>query len=182
MEEKKCFKCGEVKPLSDFYEHKRMSDGHLNKCKTCTKKDVDIREKHLRATSPDFIEKEKARGRDKYYRLYRTEEAKKVADLIDAFGYLTYGDSEEKEKARSKVQHKTMRSGVSGIHQHHWSYNEEHQLDIIYLPSKLHLLIHRNMVYDHNKFMYRTLDNELLDTKEKHLIYISKIKEKHSIL
>lgn len=54
---KSCFKCGAVKPLTDFYKHKAMADGHVNKCKECNKKDV-------RDNRKDKID---------YYRAYDTE-------------------------------------------------------------------------------------------------------------
>lgn len=37
---KTCFKCGAEKSISDFYKHPYMGDGHLGKCKECTKIDV----------------------------------------------------------------------------------------------------------------------------------------------
>ncbi len=37
MNEKLCKDCGESKPLSEYYKHLRMADGHLNSCKDCRK-------------------------------------------------------------------------------------------------------------------------------------------------
>lgn len=38
--EKQCFKCGRIQDLAQFYAHPKMKDGHLGKCKACTKRDV----------------------------------------------------------------------------------------------------------------------------------------------
>lgn len=53
---KKCFKCGEIKSLDMFYKHSRMADGHLNKCKDCTKKDVSDNNNRV-GNGYDFSEK-----------------------------------------------------------------------------------------------------------------------------
>ena len=38
--QKQCFKCRAVLPIDEFYKHPMMADGHLNKCKLCTRLDV----------------------------------------------------------------------------------------------------------------------------------------------
>ena len=61
MQSKACFKCGEVKQLTECYRHAMMRDGHLNKCKSCTKSDVRA---HRDANHEKISEYERKRFQD----------------------------------------------------------------------------------------------------------------------
>lgn len=74
---KTCFKCGEVKPLDDFYKHRRMGDGHLNKCKECTKKDANERRADNLETIREYDRNRGNRQGYAYTKAYRAENPKK---------------------------------------------------------------------------------------------------------
>jgi hypothetical protein len=167
MSTKVCFKCKEEKNLDSFYKHSRMKDGCLNKCKGCTKDDVH-KNYSVKRTDPILVEKERKRGRDKYYRLNYSERKNKKERITDERYFEKFP---EKKKAMSILGKKI--KVEPGFHRHHWSYNDEHFLDIIIISIKDHNTSHRYLVYDQERMMYRTTENILLDSKEKHLEYIN---------
>lgn len=64
---KKCFKCGKEKPLTEFYKHPRMADGHLSKCKECTKLDTKTNYHKRREY---YVAYDKKRNKDERRRRY----------------------------------------------------------------------------------------------------------------
>lgn len=168
---KKCIRCGENKELSEFYKHKGMTDGFLNKCKSCCRSESKSREDNLRKNL-DWVESEKERGREKYHRLYKgkykqsTERKKEIIDRYKA-------KFPEKTLCRNKISN--IKAKTKGNHLHHWSYKTENAKNVIELTPKKHYSIHRFIKYNQDEMCYMSLNGDLLDTKEKHLDYMNSL-------
>jgi len=74
---KKCFKCGGVKSLSDFYKHSQMKDGHVNKCKVCNKNDVAIHRVNNIESIREYDRKRGNRQTSEYFKEHRDKYPKK---------------------------------------------------------------------------------------------------------
>ena len=135
---KVCFKCNQEKPLSDFYRHPRMADGHLGKCKECAKRDVtERRGKNIecvreydrkRARTPKRIELH-ARTQA----LYRREYPERVAAKNAAQRAVASGKIKRKDRCEL--------CGVGGrLEKHHPDYDQP--LLVVFLCSACHKAVH----------------------------------------
>lgn len=149
MKEKKCFKCGLVKPISEFYKHPTAKDGYSNKCKECAKKDSLNRYNKL-INDDSFLEKERIRRRERYLRL-GMKQSNNIRSTIPK-RYKTY---------EGKVHH-------------HWSYLQEYRGDCFLLDVSCHTYIHKYIERTNNGLEW-CFNGEVLDSKEKHQTAIIEI-------
>jgi hypothetical protein len=131
---KKCFKCQRVLSIDNFYVHRQMKDGHLNKCKDCAKKDVS-------SCYRQNIEDRRAYEKNRNKRQYRKQQFANYHRSYIEKNPLKY-------KAHNAVSN-ALRDGrlfrpsncsVCGIqckpHAHHEDYNKP--LDVIWVCARCH--------------------------------------------
>lgn len=149
-EEKVCFKCGNLKSMDEFYKHKQMKDGHLNKCKQCTKADV----------SGNY------QGNREYYAGYEQRRAQRPERKAAALVY------QKNRRAKNPFPYKAncavsnaVRDGklfkepcfncgsIEDIEAHHMDY--EKPLEVVWLCRSCHLEEHNRKAYqfDHAEEM-----------------------------
>ena len=169
---KTCIICNKEKDLSKFYEHKKMKDGHLNKCIDCCKDQSNIRTKE-KSKDATWKDQEKKRSREKYHRLnYKEKHPYK------------YNQSTKKwrdkfpEKYAAEVAVQRVKCD-EGFEKHHWSYKKEHQKSILILSIEEHNFHHRHIIYDQEQQMYRTKEGILLDNIDSYLEYINSIPKEY---
>ena len=146
---KRCFKCGVEKPLSEFYVHKAMTDGHFGKCKDCTRKDVA---RNYRENHEYYLEYEKSRlddpsrkeARKQYSRWLRRHHPERVKRTKAKY-------SKSQRAASGRVNYAVraghMEKGACAVcgspktEGHHEDYNSP--LDVIWLCRTHHGYVHR---------------------------------------
>ena len=93
--DKQCFKCKQTKDISEFYLHPKMGDGHLGKCKSCTRSDSDNRYK-LKMQDPVWKEKEAKRQREKENRAYANGVRRQDREKVNAYRHEWISKNPEK--------------------------------------------------------------------------------------
>lgn len=150
---KVCFKCNVRKPLTEFYKHSGMADGHLNKCKECNKKDTqdNIKKNHdyyleydrERANLPHRVE-----ARKLYIQTEQGKEALRRAktkwredNVIKRSASLIIGNAVRDGKILKPLNCEVCNSKPKRLHGHHDDYN--YPMAVRWLCSKCHTAWHK---------------------------------------
>ena len=125
---KRCFKCQQVLPRSEFYKHKQMADGLLGKCKPCTKKDSTERRNSKIEEVRVYDRSREHKSRPNYQREYRESNPLKYQAHCVVNNAVRDG--------RLKSLPCEVCSIAKGVHAHHEDYSKP--LDVVWLCAIHH--------------------------------------------
>ena len=150
---KVCFKCEILKPLLEFYKHKKMGDGFLNKCKDCTKLDTKLnteknRDYYLeydrqRANLPKRVEARKAYAQTLEGKLVvrKAKDKWSVDNVIKRSASLLVVRAVKNKKLIKEYKCQVCAIENVIIHGHHDDYN--YPLSVRWLCSQCHTNWHK---------------------------------------
>jgi hypothetical protein len=141
-----CFKCGIEKELSEFYKHKQMADGHVNKCKECNKKDV----RENRSKNIDYYQEYDRKRANLPHRVDARKEYAKTTDgwANHVKGKMAWAHRNPIKVLASQMVNNAVRDGkliktdcewcgrTDNIHGHHCDYAKP--LDVMWLCAQCH--------------------------------------------
>jgi hypothetical protein len=136
---KTCFKCKTVKPLSDFYKHSQMADGHVNKCKECNKNDVTANrnqniEKFRAYDRERAKEPERIKASREIIRAWRDEDSRRV---------LAHSSVARAIRRGELVRQPCCRCGEQKSVAHHEDYDKP--LEVVWLCQPCHKQRHKEL-------------------------------------
>lgn len=128
-----CFKCGREKEIKDFYTHPQMADGHLGKCKECTKRDEKLR----RIGHPEKMQAyEKKRNTGDRLRLASARAKKWRIKYPERYAAHTALNNAIRDGKIKKLDTCEICGNTFHIHAHHTNYSRP--LDVVWLCARCH--------------------------------------------
>lgn len=152
--EKTCTKCGLSKPIHDFYAHKKMKDGRLNKCKECAK--IDARKNYA-----DNIDKKREYDRRRSmlpHRVAAREEYKKtdIGKIVKAKSAKKYANNNKQKRKLIKLICQTRRHAAKIMRSPKW-VGEEGKAKIAAKYAEAKWMTIRNGIKHHVDHIYPLL-------------------------
>ena len=139
MSSKECFKCHTVKPLTEFYKHKQMADGHLNKCKECNKNDATT---HRNKNLEKVREYDRARGKESK-RLKAATEITRAWRAEDSRRLVAHSQVAKAIRNGTLVRQPCVRCAEAKSIAHHEDY--DHPLAVMWLCQACHKQRHKEL-------------------------------------
>ncbi len=149
---KRCSRCKQIKPISEFHKNRAQKDGYRNHCKNCVKcyQQSEKGKEVYRAINQRYNKTEKCKIRRKRY--MQSEKGKRKSQRKNLRQYKRYP---ERMKAYSAINNAIKTSKIPRVavfkctcgnqaqqYHHHKGYAKKHWFDVIAICVPCHILCH----------------------------------------